>query len=79
VEGPLSEDPEQLMDVALSLDQFSMVEWPAHLIAAGFQERLPEAVRILFLEPGREGSRRRQNRLLIPTVAARAQQLVGVA
>jgi len=63
------------MDVALSLDQFSTVEWPEHPIAADFQERLPEVARILFLEPGREGSLRLQNR----PVTVRLEDSLGIA
>src|SRR5687767_7262215 len=63
------------MDVALSLDQFSTVEWPEHPIAADSQERLPEVARILFLEPGREGSRRLQNQ----PVTVRPEDSLGIA
>lgn len=44
-----------------------MVEWLEYPIVMDFQERLLEAVRIIFLEAGREGSRQRQNRLVTPT------------
>ena len=79
MEGRLSEDPEHPTDVALFLDLFLMVEWQEHPIATDFQERLPEVVQILSLEAGQEGSRRRQNRLMTPTVRAELPQSIALS
>ena len=73
MEGRLSEGLEHSTDDALSLDLFSMVEWMEPLIAEDFREMLRVVTRVLFLEPRREGSHRPQNRLVTPTVGARAQ------
>ena len=74
MEGRLSEDLEPRTDVAGSLDRSWTVEWQERLTAKDLQETLRAVTPILFLEQAQEESRRRQNRVMTPTVGQEEPQ-----